>query len=66
MKQFPIPSSPAPSGGERKPEPKATEDSDSDSYAKGGFVKPTVIDRAGASTGVGRLEGAEHQKRKHK
>lgn len=37
------------------------------SYAKGGFVKPKVIDRAGASSGVGRLEGAEHQKhKKHK
>ncbi len=36
------------------------------SYAKGGFVKPKVIDRAGATTGVGRLEAAEHQKRKGK
>jgi hypothetical protein len=36
------------------------------SYAKGGFVKPKVIDRAGATTGVGRLEAAEHMKRKGK
>lgn len=36
------------------------------SYAKGGFVKPNVIDRGGASTGVGRLEAAEHMKRKKK
>jgi hypothetical protein len=32
------------------------------SYAKGGFVKPKVIDRGGAASGVGREEKAEHMR----
>jgi hypothetical protein len=48
MKTFPIPSSPAPSGGERKPEPvraqdepgsKASQINYGESFAKGGNVK---------------------------
>ena len=40
MKTFPIPSSPAGPGGEDKPKPvNKDDDRDTDSYARGGFVK---------------------------
>ena len=40
MKTFPIPSAPAGPGGEDKPKPvNKDDDRDTDSYARGGFVK---------------------------
>lgn len=34
------------------------------SYAKGGFVKPKMVDKSGALSGEGRLEKAAYQKKK--
>lgn len=47
MKQFPIPSAPAPSGGERKPEP-------IQNYAKGGNVKTACYAEGGMVLGRSR------------
>ncbi len=51
MKQFPIPSSPAPGGGERPPPQANDGDEDDKSYAKGGMVKAACYAQGGPVLG---------------
>lgn len=47
IKTFPIPSSPAPSGGERPPDPSRMSE-DTDAYARGGMIKNACYAAGGA------------------
>lgn len=51
MKRFPVPSSPAPSGGERKPEPVKDTDDEAPAYAKGGNIKVGAYAEGGTVLG---------------